>query len=182
MAVDIAQLNEQEQIDVLEAALELIIKPDTWVKGQWKCPVYEDTPEDVHIGPARSRPQAQDESGNPLYAYCLEGAINQAVVDLYGIPRAESLGAWSERAVENNDDEMLGIAVEEGRTPTDIISLNELVLQKYSGDPMVEAKRRSGDSSFAAMLWQDNPTTTHAQVIALVKRKLSQLRRRTSRA
>jgi hypothetical protein len=182
MSVDIAQLKEQEQIDVLERALELIIKPDTWVKGQWKCPVYEDKSKTTIFNPYANAKQATDEKGNPLYAYCLEGAINQAVVDLYGIPRAEALGAWSEEAAENNDSDDLGIAVEEGRTPTDIISLNELVMQKYSDNPAIVGKHRSGDSQFAAMLWQDHPETTHAQVVGLVKRKLAQLRRRASRA
>jgi hypothetical protein len=179
MAVDIQQLTEREQIDVLEAALALIIKPDTWVKGQWKCPVYQDDKATMLAG---QRCQAKDEKGNPLYAYCLEGAINQAVVDLYGIARAERLGAWDERAVEDNDDEMLGIAVECGVTPTNMISLDELVMSKYSDSPAIQSKIRAGNSEFAAMLWQDDPQTTHEQVVGLVKKKLGHLRRRVSRA
>jgi hypothetical protein len=181
MAVDIQQLTEREQIDVLEAALALIIKPETWVKGQWKCPLYQGEKPGTLVTDknpwATFQEPARDEKGNPLYAYCLEGAINQAVVDLYGIDRATTLGAYDEYLAESEGEDM-GIAVESGTTPTDVISLNELVVQKYADTPIVAAKLRLGETSFAAMNWQDASETTHEQVIALVKKKLGQLRRR----
>lgn len=180
MSVDIAQLTEREQIEVLETALELIIEPETWVKGEWKCPVYA-SPEGkvaaINKPWNEELPQAKDERGNPLYAYCLEGAINQAVVDLYGIDRAISLGAYDDELAEDGE---LGIAVEHGSTPTDVMSLNELVIQKHADVPVVAVKVAAGDRRFAAMNWQDAPETTHEQVIALVKKKLGQLRRRVS--
>ena len=183
MAVDIAQLSEREQVEVLEAALDLIIKPETWVKGQWKCPVYETKDEKNEFTTFKSitsRP-VKDKQGNPLYAYCLEGAINQAVLDLYGYERASALGAYDEQLANEEGDDM-GIAVENGTTPTDQISLNELVMQKYANSPMVRNKIAQGETRFAAMLWQDAPETTHEQVIELVRKKLTQLRRRIGRA
>ena len=150
MAVNLDNLTGQEQIDVLERALFHLRTPERWCQGEWVCTI-----------------PAHNDKGY-INAYCLEGAINQAVVDLYGEDRAKELGAW---------DESLGIAVEDGTTPTEIISLNETVIELYPSElEKWMAGRPDGNTDFLAMVWQDKEGRTWEDVTGLLRGKLASLR------
>ena len=150
MAVNLDNLTTQEQIDVLERALFHLRTPERWCQGEWVCTI-----------PNYAK-------GGTMQAYCLEGAINQATVDLFGESRARELGAW---------DDYDGIRTETGRTPTQIISLNDTVIALYPSE--IEewmASRPNEDSDFAAMVWQDQEGRTWEDVTGLLRGKLDSLR------
>lgn len=78
------ELTLEEQEKILTLAEGYIREPESWVCGTWKCPLYRGTGSGIT--------QAQGPNGEPLYQYCVEGAVNQATVDVVGEERAITLG------------------------------------------------------------------------------------------
>lgn len=157
------RLTTQEQYDTITEALELIKEPINWCQGEWKCEfMIPDT-------------------GECVYQYCLEGAINQAAVNLFGWERAEELGAATD-AWRHDPDSPEAITVETGETLANTLSFDDLVWKLYEDElreksPAIYAMNTAdGNHRFAAMNWQDHPGRTHEEVLALLRRKLRQLK------
>lgn len=157
------RLTTQEQYDTITAALELIKEPINWCQGEWKCEFYiPDTNECV-------------------YQYCLEGAINQAAVNLYGWERAEELGAATEYW-QDDPNSAEAIQVETGETLANTLSFDDLVWKLYEeelreGCPMIYATNvDEGNHRFAAMNWQDIKGRKHEEVLDLLRRKQRSLK------
>lgn len=74
---------EEEQENILRTAIGLILEPDSWTPGTWKCEARD----------LKSGEQKFDANGKPLYQYCIQGALNQATYDVLGEGRALELGA-----------------------------------------------------------------------------------------
>lgn len=159
MAVRLESLTRTEQIQVLEEALNLIRTPDRWIQQGWMCQIYDDT-KGVY---------KKEKNGTVAYGYCLEGAINKATVNLFGEDRAYKLGAW---------DEENGIAQDKlgCRTPTHVISLDEMVIEMYPTELESFLAERNGETDFSAMYWQDLEGRTWEDVTGLIRQKLTQLR------
>lgn len=101
-------LTNQERTEIVDEAIRLITLPHTFIQGEWKCPVFEvpktgerfsvaTEDESGHRINTASVPsnavQARDKSGRPVFAYCIQGAINQAAINKLGDKRAIELGA-----------------------------------------------------------------------------------------
>lgn len=167
------QLSTEEQIATLTEALRLIRKPESWIKGKWRCPIYEKTPSGKLRMKNKDRVQETDSKGNPLYAYCLEGAINQAVYNLYGHDRAKTVGAWSSFGSDG------GFEGDRFIYPTATISIDGLVWDMFK-DEIIEARSYTFSTSatvnHASLLWQDMDETTHSDVLKVLRKKLRELK------
>ena len=103
-------LTQSERVQIVDEAIRLIKRPDTFIQGDWKCPVFEmpktnerfavmtegDEGGAIPAAQASIPPQAvqaRDKDGRPLFAYCIEGAINQAGINILGPEKASRLGA-----------------------------------------------------------------------------------------
>lgn len=103
-------LTKQERVAVVKEAIRLVKHPETFIQGQWKCPLYvqpgvEDVliPEiDSYRALHRGLVRALDESDRPIYSYCVEGAVNQAGINILGVERATYFGA-THGAVEHGE-------------------------------------------------------------------------------
>lgn len=80
--LDLSKFTKAEKVRILDEAFDLISEPENWIQGTWKCPIR-----DPKTGTTKL-----DKKGNPKYAYCVEGAVNQAVVNLFGQERANAVG------------------------------------------------------------------------------------------
>lgn len=135
-------LTERERHLVMNDAIRLIERPENFVQGDWKCPVYEVPKmegQPAHREGLSSEAlnqiwgwdsdlpvQATDAQGRPLFAYCAEGAINQAGINILGLDRAQELGAWA-------GEERYGEAMPaETSTFSEYLSINELARVMYA--------------------------------------------------
>jgi hypothetical protein len=161
----------EEQQKILRVALGLIREEANWVRGTWKCPVYEKT----SSGRMRSKNcapvQARDGNGNLLYAHCVEGAINQAVYNVLGEERALDLGAaWIDAEEElrfdgDNGEETISY-------PTAAMQLNEIAYELYAEE--MGWKEFQGEEGRYAMTYNDSGGT-HKGVIKILKTRLKQV-------
>lgn len=99
-------LTEKERLDIVNEAIRLIKRPANFIQGMWKCALFckpekpdvlvafNDSPEGGAVIPEGFVP-ALDENGERQFSYCVEGAINQAGINILGTTRARELGAWS---------------------------------------------------------------------------------------
>jgi hypothetical protein len=159
------QFTRAEKVAVLTEALRLLRKPESWVKGSWKCLVTTARWDD-HEYNSEAEP-VLDSRGRPQFAYCLEGAINQAVVNVLGEKRAERLGAigietWH---YEVKGQRYIESAVD-GGAPTRLISITELLKAENMLDECQPANH-----------FNDDGATTHADVIDVLKRRRNQLKK-----
>lgn len=99
------RLTDQERRSIVDEAIRLIQQPINFVQGWWKCPLWvnpADPNEIVAINDSseggqyvpESYVRACDENGREMFSYCVEGAINQAGINILGRERAGELGAW----------------------------------------------------------------------------------------
>lgn len=109
----VATLEEQEEI--LMVAEGLIREPANWTRGQWKCPAYETSKRDKKGRfTSGQRDRKKDSNGEPMFQYCVEGAVNEATLRVLGKERAQQLG-YSTR----------------GPDPTNLLGLNEISKKLY---------------------------------------------------
>lgn len=170
----------QESLLVLDEALNLLATPETFTQGTWKCPVYKPNT----FGVIKT-----DEHGRKVYAYCIEGAINQACINALGEPRAVELGALVEKT--GNAWDVSGDYIQGGK-PTELLSLNQLadklfhsVIQERVGSYVgsSDAARYAqivNDDSFDEVESDEEAAaqkqTSYERVIKLLKRKRDSVR------
>lgn len=162
-------LEEQEKI--LRVATGLIREEANWIKGAWKCPVYEYTPSGKPRRMNGEQVLAKDDNGMPLYKHCVEGAVNQAVYNVLGEERAIELGAaWIDH------DEQVRFDGENGEEkisyPTEMMQLNRIAFELYR-----EEMGWSGeyyDDSRYAMGYNDG-VGTHKGVLNILKTRLKEV-------
>lgn len=175
----------QESLLVLNEALSLLATPETFTQGTWKCPVYEKP----RKGEFLTSPTAKrDEHGRVIYAYCVEGAINQACINALGEPRAVELGALTAKTGEGWD---VNPEYMQGGKPTELLSLNQLADKLFHS--IIEEKKPDylgGDEARSAQIvndcgYQESPSgevaesakqTAYERVTKLLKRKRDALR------
>ena len=188
-----------ERAAIVREALRLIKRPDTFIQGEWKCPIYEKpkTGELVQLpgGVASySSPEtrmltpATDEQGRPLFAYCVEGAINQAGINLLGVERAIQLGATdgSSRYGEIEPKHSSGFA--------EFLSVNEVARVMFAdllsqfgfdADNRPESPAQYINDDFADMeVWETEHVhvekeESHHRVLEILRERLRQLRAKT---
>lgn len=160
----VEHLTLEEQEKVLLVAESYLREPESWVRGKWKCPVV----------PYGSTEQATDKNGNPVYQYCIQGAVHQAAYDVLGKERALELGAITEREVEgdggthNNVD---GYSLRGGRytgipTMTERLGLDDITQELY----------RRSHGALQAMEYNDHEKSTHEGVLEIIRTKLGRVR------
>jgi len=145
MTEPLISLEDQEKI--LLVAEGLIAEPDSWVRGQWKCPA---------IKPGGME-QKRDANNQPLFQYCIEGAVNQATVNVLGEERARELGVY----VANGHGTSWGETYINGRKPTQLLGLNP-VSRKLFGR--------------AAMNYNDAHDSTHDGVLRILRTRFQEVR------
>jgi hypothetical protein len=109
----------------------------------------------------------KDENGRPMFAYCIEGAINQATYDVLGEKRALALGA-----IKVNGDDTLSFDGQEdalGFDPTMLLGLDQIAYEWY-GEELED-----GDGGACAMAYNDN-IGTHEGVLGLLREGLARVR------
>lgn len=96
-------LTVEERRQVVTEAIRLIKRPESFVQGHWKCPLWFHREEpnvlipegDDYIARRRGLIQVKDENDRPVFSYCIEGAINQAGINVLGLDRARHFGAYA---------------------------------------------------------------------------------------
>lgn len=122
-----ARLTYAEREQVVEEAIRLIKEPAHWTTGQWKCPVFETDDKGRLIKQEDGKwKQATDHLNRPLSQYCIEGAVNQATVNVLGKERAIKLGAYSKSA----GDDGLGGAT--SNAMTDVLGIDAIAKELYT--------------------------------------------------
>lgn len=168
-------MEDQEKILIL--AESLIREPETWVEGEWKCPLWETEPGTSAPRLENGRPvQAKDKNGRPLYQYCIEGAVNQATLDVLGQERAVELNA-----VDVQGDEVVHNVGEfnheresayERVNPTELLGLNQVALDLAEDEGWLD---RVNGSDRAAMSLNDEWGQGHQAVLKVLRTRLKQV-------
>lgn len=151
-------LEEQEKILILAEAL--IAEPENWIKGKWKCPVWE--------GGERKT----DANGQKVFQYCIEGAVHQAAFDVLGEDRARELGAIGDESGETDrvGPEFYNSAggwnlrgnTRNGKTMTARMGLDDIAYELYSRCRALEVN--------------DDSVRAHEKVLTILRTKLSRVR------
>lgn len=154
-------LSEKES--VLKETLRLLRKPESWTKNRWKCelPARDKRGRIVYkkTGIRRELVQAKDSKGRLLYQYCLEGAVNQAILNVLGEKRAIALGAYH----PDQSSENYKFTGSEG---SKYVSITELL------DEMFPARGFGHDPAS----FNDWSQTKYEDVINLLKTRLNRIR------
>lgn len=162
----------KESLVVLDEALRLIRTPERWTTGKWKCPVFATDTKGQRIRDYESRygyKQKTDKDGRPMYAYCIEGAVNQAVINKFGPIRAEQVGALRAGACPIGEEwDFISEDLDTGEPgPTDLISVNDIVTELYGTEyGYIKGERNAlsmNDSSAA------DKATTYERIITALK-------------
>lgn len=145
MGLNTRSFTMKESLLVLDEALHLLRSPERWVRGAWKCPVWELSPSGF-----KTSHQKRDKDGSPMFAYCIEGAVNQAVINKFGPVRAAALGALRPEACEIPGREFTNGDLDTGQDgPTDLLSVNDIVRELYADEVDIPIDR-------SAMYLNDN--------------------------
>lgn len=191
-------LTPAERQAVVEESIRLIKRPDTFVQGEWKCPLYEKpkthelvpvTDYDLRVGRVHETGEsleklvpAKDTSGRPLFAYCVEGAVNQAGINVLGVDRAITYGAAS-------GEEKYGEAdVQRDSKFIEYLSVNEVarvmfadIFREYGDmeDPMFSESPAQliNDGEKGDLYGSGDRTVAHGRVMQMLRRRLTQLRK-----
>lgn len=94
-----SQLTLEEQENILLVAQGLLDEPGSFVKGAWKCDLHAKDPNDKRrvLKDEKGNPvQATDSNGQPLYRYCIHGAVNQAAITVLNPARLAEFGVTEE--------------------------------------------------------------------------------------
>jgi hypothetical protein len=158
-----------EKEKVVEEAIKLIKEPASWTTGKWKCDVYLTDENGYLIRDENGNAQpARDFLNRPLAQYCIEGAVNQATYNVVGEERAKKLGAYSDVAgFEGNNDVSVW--------PTDLLGIDELARRKF---PEIIGEEDGEDH--AAMTVNDHyeyePEEGHRNILGLLSDSLAQIK------
>lgn len=121
------KLTLEEQEKILLVADGLLAEPGSWVQGKWKCPLYT-------TGSKGLAPKC-DINGQPLYGYCIQGAVNQAAVDVLGPARAELMGVGGlEDAAAHESEEAVINYGRQGNGVASALGLDEVAYELYAKD------------------------------------------------
>jgi len=170
----------REKADVLKEALRLLRKPENWVTGDWKCELVTDgefvvaRKDDLALRPGRSSFEPYvDKQGRQQYAYCVEGAINQAMINVLGKERARSIGQVTESGMTSG-------------APAELVSVNELLrsmadpeeeLITFEGAQTYDLHRPAqGVNDSLSSYTKKSREHGHAVVTKLLRKRLNQLR------
>lgn len=153
-------LTPDEREQILTRAVSLIREPARWTKGRWACPVYERDEYDRKV-------RARDDNGRELSQHCIEGAVNQATVDVLGEERAFNL-----RALRSTRDENENL---NGSRMTEMLGLNKIALELYKDKYPGWLQNASG--SRYAMALNDFRQTRHATIMKVLRTGLERVRR-----
>ena len=144
------RVSTRERLAIVEEAIRLIRKPGTWTKGKWRCEVGE------------------TRRGDPVYGYCIDGAVGYAALRVLGPKRAAALKV---KAYDEGDSD-------DGGTVADLLSVRRLAF-----DALVERGVYCGTDDFDESLdysyqveFNDRNETTHGDVLALLRKKARELR------
>ena len=152
----------KESLTILDEALYLIRTPEQWTTGKWKCPIFakDDAGRTIRdfASPYGYKPKL-DEKGRPMFAYCIEGAVNQAVINKFGPIRAEQVGALKPAACGvggefTNDELDTGLP-----GLMDLLSINDIVTELYADEFSLDK-----NSERQAMNFNDRATSTNERL------------------
>jgi hypothetical protein len=148
------RLSTVEQEKILAEAEGLIKEPANWTTGRWKCPVYKTDEKNRIIRGENGLPIPEyDLFNRPLAQYCIEGAVNQAAINVLGETRATRFG------VSQDSNEM-----------TEMLGLNEiartLYAEQYDIDSAMEFNDDVGD---------------HEGVMNILRTRLAEVRKKIKR-
>jgi len=152
----------EEQIEIIKRARALIHEPTSWAQGAWKCEVKKFDETGTYV-------PACTPNGTPQYAYCVEGAINQATYDVIGEGRAMHLGA----VVFNEETGLLDFKGNEellGYDPTKLLGIDELAQDMFGFDCAMEYNDHEEESDGEA-----DPQEIHKGILSMLSERLRQL-------
>lgn len=158
----------EEQEKILTVAENLIREPDNWVEGHWKCPIGKNGLPISQTEVANGE-QKLDKNDRPQFAYCVEGALNEATLAVLGQERALELGAITLNGngeVVNNGEGKQAV----GHDPARLLGINELAQELYGADSALGYN--DGD-------WGDGEHEErqgHAGVLNLIRTQLGRVR------
>lgn len=123
----------KEGIAVLDEALSLLATPEQWTTGAWKCAIFKRDPKTgfIKYDEDGNAVQKTDKQNRPMYAYCIEGAVNQAVINKFGAVRAKALGALSPVAPKAEDTSSYTNEEISGPQACDLLSVNDITRELY---------------------------------------------------
>lgn len=167
------RLTHAERQEVVEEAIRLIKEPAHWTTGSWKCPVFEVDDKGHFIEDEKTGEwkQATDHFNRPLSQYCIEGAVNQATVNVVGEDRASRLGAYSKSDAKGEDG---GLSGPRSNAMTDRLGIDAIAKELYSD--LIEETGDGEDEMHPALVVNDyfesDDPEGHKTVIDLLQRAL----------
>lgn len=190
-------LTDQARRSVVEEAIRLLKLPKSFVQGSWKCKLYEkkgkDSPEIINwetaADPSPTLKPLLDSQGRQQFSYCVEGAVNQAAINVLPLDIAIRLGAtdgskkWGEveprhdsRFIDYlsvNDVARLTFAellddIGQSHSSAPARAINDWGMneEEYEGKTVAELVRLQVEAKEAA----------HDRVLTMLRTRLSQLR------
>lgn len=166
----------KEVVNVIDEALRLIATPETFVQGEWKCPLIERDEKGKALLDAQLKPIPKvNKQGEPVYGYCVEGAINQAVLNLFGKERAVKVGAIS---VDPYNEERIGFDLSDAACKLSVnVTAHKLFrdeLRELYGFYFSETEDDAASHSFARALNDDSKVdkeTAYKRVKRILQRR-----------
>ena len=127
----------KESLEVVDEALRLLATPEQWTTGRWKCEIFERDPKQfdrIKRDPVTGECIVKrDEEGRQVFAYCIEGAVNQAVINKFGPIRAKALGALDPAAPLKVETEYGNEQINQGGA-CDLLSVNDITRELYADE------------------------------------------------
>lgn len=155
-----APVTQDEKEKILRTAIGLILEPDSWTAGTWKCPAID----------MKTRQQREDANGKPLFQYCVHGAMNQATYDVLGEERAIELGAINPHA---DDDRRFNGGASKWGFPADWLGVEAIAAEEYGEEAMAFNDTGHDDDEEESLSPQER-LTHHQKVLGLLRRRLGQ--------
>ncbi len=146
-----SRVTTRERLAIVEETIRLIRKPETWCKGKWQCDVRS------------------TRRGDPIYAYCIDGALGVAAMSVLGPRRAAELGVYVEDGIVQDAGEV-GELLSVRR-----LAYDALVTRGYFHSPTTRLFQDADDQQWQ-IVYNDRRDTTHKDVIVLLRVKLRELR------
>lgn len=172
-----------ESLTILDEALYLLRTPERWTRGFWKCEVFETDKEGNRVrdyNTTSGYKQKMDKDGKPLFAYCIEGAVNQAVINKFGEARAEQVGALRMGACPING-EYTNSDLDTGEAgATELLSVNDIVIELYADEYSHYASLDSSERPAQSL--NDNSAFDEASTYERIINALRTKRDRVARA
>jgi hypothetical protein len=159
------KMTDEERRTVLKEAIRLIELPETFKQGDWKCPVRRTQDGRLIPSYAPMGQYAVDDEGQKMYAYCVEGAVNQAAINMLGVDRARELQA----AAPNGQ-------IHHSTAFADLLSINETAFELFREDFRWGPKPAKG-ISYARAVNDVTPVKekAHLRVLQILRTRLSSI-------